>query len=179
MAKFNLIFIGLLSCFQLFIYTNNSWATITEYSCLLQTEQALSGKVVAITDGDTFKLLKKDSTLIKVRLANIDCPERKQPFSTKAKQFTSDAIFSKQVKLEILNKDRYGRFIANVIYDDKLNLSKELLKAGYAWHYVKYSNDSNLQKLEDEAKNSKVGLWKDPNAIAPWNWRRNKKKKNK
>lgn len=140
-------------------------------------KEIIKGKVTAITDGDTFKLLKKDSTLIRVRLANIDCPERKQPFSKRAKQFTSDAIFGKNVEVLVLKKDRYGRFIANVIYDDNKNLSKELLKAGYAWHYVKYSNDFTLQELEDKAKKDKTGLWQDSNSIAPWKWRSLKKKK--
>ncbi|MBB3124536.1 endonuclease YncB(thermonuclease family) [Mesoflavibacter sabulilitoris] len=142
------------------------------------SQSTITGKVVAITDGDTFKLLTKDSTLIRVRVANIDCPERKQPFSKKAKQFTSDAIFDKYVKVEEFKKDRYGRSIAYVYYDNK-NLSKELLKAGFAWHYVKYSNDKTLQKLEEIAKSNKKGLWLDPHAIAPWDWRSNKKKRKK
>ncbi len=142
-------------------------------------KQILKGKVVAITDGDTFKLLTKDSTLIKVRVANIDCPERRQPFSAKAKEFTSEAIFGKNIKLKYLKKDRYGRFICNVIYNDSLNLSHELVKYGLAWHYVKYSKDKNLQTLEDEARADKVGLWQDKNAIPPWEWRINKKKSKK
>lgn len=133
------------------------------------------GKVVAITDGDTFKLLTQDSTLYRIRIANIDCPEKKQPFSTRAKQFTSDQIFGKQLNVKVQSKDRYGRLIANVIYDDSLNLSKELLKNGMAWHYVRYSNDDTLQLLEDEANKNKVGLWQDPNAIPPWEWRSNKR----
>ncbi|WP_422104647.1 thermonuclease family protein [Winogradskyella sp.] len=142
-------------------------------------KQIITGKVVAITDGDTFKILTKDSTLIKVRLANIDCPERKQPFSKKAKKFVSDAIFSKAVKLNVLKKDRYRRYISNVIYDDSLSLCHELIKNGLAWHYRKYSKDSMLQALEDQARKSKIGLWQDQNAIAPWEWRDLQKKKTK
>jgi len=122
-------------------------------------------------------LLKKDSILIKVRLANIDCPEKRQPFSNKAKEFVSDAIFSKEVQIVILRKDFYGRFIAKVYYDEGLNLGHELLKAGLAWHYIKYSNDPSLQQLEDEAKKDNVGLWQDPKPIAPWLWRKKRKKK--
>ena len=132
---------------------------------------------MGITDGDTIKLLTIDSVLIKVRVANIDCPERKQPFSTKAKQFTSQQVFNKNVKLDFLKMDRYGRYICNVIYDDSLSLGKELLKNGFAWHYVKYSNNSTLQLLEDLARNNKVGLWEDPNAIPPWEWRSIKRTK--
>ncbi|WP_262733864.1 thermonuclease family protein [Gaetbulibacter sp. NE] len=140
--------------------------------------QTLTGRVVAITDGDTFKLLTKDSTLIRVRVANIDCPESKQPFSQRAKQFTSSAVFDKQVEIKIIKNDRYGRAIAYVLYNDK-NLSEELLKAGLAWHFVKYSNDESLQSLEDKAKQDKIGLWIDSKAMAPWEWRSSKKKKKK
>lgn len=145
----------------------------------LVKKETIIGKVVAITDGDTFKLLTKDSTFIKVRLANIDCPESKQPFSAKAKQFVSDAIFSKTVTVHVLKKDRYRRSISNVIYDDSLSLTHQLLKNGLAWHYKKYSKDSILQSLEDEARKNKLGLWQDPNSIAPWEWRSNTKKKPK
>lgn len=145
----------------------------------ISKKETFIGKVVAITDGDTFKLLTKDSTLIKVRLANIDCPEKKQPFSAKAKQFASDAIFNKIVKISVLKKDRYRRYICNVVYNDSLILNYELVKHGLAWHYVKYSKDTILQGLEDEAKRNRVGLWQGKKPIAPWDWRDIKKKKNK
>lgn len=135
----------------------------------------LLGKVVGIMDGDTFKLLAKDSTVVKVRLANIDCPEKKQSFSTKAKDFVSEAIFNKNVTVQVLKKDRYRRLIANVFYGDSINLNHQLVKKGLAWHYVKYSKDTILQSLEDDAKKDKVGLWQDSNAISPWEWRANKK----
>ncbi|WP_299386780.1 thermonuclease family protein [uncultured Lacinutrix sp.] len=135
----------------------------------------LLGKVVGIMDGDTFKLLTKDSTVVKVRLANIDCPEKKQSFSTKAKDFVSEAIFNKHVTVQVLKKDRYRRLIANVFYGDSINLNHQLVKKGLAWHYVKYSKDTILQSLEDNAKKDKVGLWQDLNAISPWQWRDNKK----
>jgi len=142
--------------------------------CISQT---LTGKVVGIMDGDTFKLLTQDSILIKVRLANIDCPEKKQPFSQRAKEFTSQAIFGKTVCIDVLKKDRYRRSIANVFYNDSLNLSSQLLKNGLAWHYLKYSKDTELQKMEDKARKNKIGLWQDPQAIPPWEWRDYKKKK--
>lgn len=142
-----------------------------------EINHSLVGKVVAITDGDTFKLLTKDSTLCRIRIANIDCPEKKQPYSKRAKQFTSDAIFGKRVEVAVIDKDRYGRLIGLVTYDKKMNLNHELVKNGLAWHYVKYSKDTILQQLEDQAKMSKLGLWQDTNAIPPWEWRNQKKKK--
>lgn len=147
------------------------------FSLISFSQSTMSGKVVGIMDGDTFKLLTADSTLVKVRLANIDCPEKKQPFSARAKEFTSNAIFGKTVTISILKTDRYKRYISNVTYNDSLSLCHELVKNGLAWHFVRYSNDSTLQQLEDEAKEDKVGLWQDPKPIAPWVWRNFKKSK--
>ncbi|QNJ97023.1 thermonuclease family protein [Constantimarinum furrinae] len=138
--------------------------------------QTLSGKAVSITDGDTFKLLTTDSSLVRVRLASIDCPERKQPFSQRAKQFTLDAIAGKQVTVEQQSTDRNGRIIGIIYYDNGLILNEELLKAGLAWHYLKYSSDVALQSLQDTAKREQLGLWADAHAIPPWEWRKNRRK---
>ena len=142
---------------------------------LVANSQILVGKVVGITDGDTFKLLVQDSIIYRIRVANIDCPEKKQPFSAKAKQFTSDAIFGKTVNVNILSTDRYGRYIGVTTYNDSIILNHELVKNGLAWHYIKYSNDLALQKLENQARKEKLGLWQDKDPIPPWEWRRNKK----
>ncbi|HXJ99279.1 MAG TPA: thermonuclease family protein [Gelidibacter sp.] len=144
------------------------------FGCFSQT---ITGKVVGIMDGDTFKLLTKDSTVIRVRLANIDCPEKKQDFSAKATEFTSKAIFGKTVAVHVQSKDRYKRYIANVIYNDSLSLCHELVKNGLAWHYIKFSKDKTLKQMEDAARQAKVGLWKDPNPMAPWEWRDSRRKK--
>lgn len=132
----------------------------------LFTNTTMAGKVVGISDGDTFRLLLADSSVVKIRIASIDCPERKQPFSTRAIQFTSAAIFSKEVKVAAQNKDRYGRYIAEVFYGRK-NLGEALVEHGMAWHYVRYSSDKKLQQLKDRARAAKVGLWADKNAMPP------------
>lgn len=104
---------------------------------LLGNSQTLEGKVVGIMDGDTFKLLTRDSTLVKVRLANIDCPANKQPYSAKAIDFTFNAIFEKTVSISILKTDCYKRYISNVTYNDSLSLCHELVKNGLAWPLCK------------------------------------------
>ena len=170
--KLFLLFSVIIVSYQLFDIPDKNKETFPpEFVISHLKDSTISGKVVGITDGDTFKLLTLDSTLLKIRVANIDCPERKQPFSAKAKTFTSQAIFGKTVKLIVFNKDRYGRYIANVLYDGK-NLSEELLRYGFAWHYIKYSNDSSLQEIEDLARKQKVGLWAEKYSIPPWDWRK-------
>lgn len=98
----------------------------------LCTFSQIKGKVIAVKDGDTIVILDKDNNTTTVRVADIDCPEHKQPFSKKAKQFVSNEIFKKQVTIYSNKEDRYGRIIGTVVYENK-NLSIELLKKGLAW----------------------------------------------
>ena len=77
----------------------------------------------------------------------------------------------KIAEVDSVGKDRYGRTIA-WIYVNGVSLNKELLKAGLAWHYKRYSKDRDLAILEAEARAKKIGLWSDPNPIPPWEWRR-------
>ena len=68
--------------------------------------------------------------------------------------------------------DRYGRLVARVILPDGRDLSVELVKAGLAWHYKKYSDDEELARLEDEVRKAKRGLWSEPEPVPPWEWRK-------
>ena len=70
---------------------------------------AFEGKVVGISDGDTIKVLK-DGKHVKIRLAAIDCPEKKQPYGQKAKQFTADLVAGKVVKVWETDIDRYSHY---------------------------------------------------------------------
>lgn len=131
-------------------------------------------KVVRIKDGDTFVLLADNQEQV-VRLAHIDCPEKKQPFASKAKQFASDLCFGKYVTVQHHNQyDRYRRLIAEIILPDGRNVNRELIKEGLAWHFKKYSADTNYAVLEIKAREEKTGLWSEKNPIAPWMWRKRK-----
>jgi micrococcal nuclease len=128
--------------------------------------------VVGVKDGDTVVVLDSLNHQTTLRLAEIDCPENSQPFGTKAKQFTSDQIYRKQIKYVVTDIDRYGRSIAKIYYDDNKYLSAELIINGFAWHYKRYSTSKELAKFENTARLHKVGLWFDLNPMEPWEWRR-------
>lgn len=134
--------------------------------------QTISGKVVAISDGDTFTLLDQFNVQHKIRLAEIDAPENSQPFGKAAKKKLSDLIFGKYVKVLYKERDIYKRIIGKV-YIGQMYVSEEMIGAGLAWHYKIYSNSEKLSLLEQIAKKDKIGLWIEPGAIAPWEWRKN------
>ncbi|AWX44795.1 Micrococcal nuclease [Flagellimonas maritima] len=133
----------------------------------------IEGKVVKVKDGDTVVVLDQDKRTHTIRVADIDCPEYAQPYSKVAKKFTSDEIYFKEVMVISKGKDRYGRTIGFIRYGEGKDLSRELLKCGYAWHYKKYSKDKSLADIEVEAKERGLGLWQDTAPVPPWEWRRN------
>ncbi|MGC1955231.1 MAG: thermonuclease family protein [Gammaproteobacteria bacterium] len=129
-----------------------------------------TGKVLGIADGDTLTLLVGKQPL-KIRLAEIDAPERGQPYATKAKQALSDLTFGKTVRVVEVDRDRYGRLVGQVYVGD-LEVNAELVRQGYAWVYRKYAKREKLYELEREAREAKRGLWADgKKAVPPWEWR--------
>lgn len=135
-------------------------------------KQSKNYKVIKVKDGDTIVILM-DNQELKIRLNHIDCPEKKQPYGTKAKQYVSDACFGKKIRLIHKNKyDKYGRLIAEIILPNGQNLNKNLVKNGLAWHYKKHSTDAEYAQLERTARNKKINLWSEKQPIAPWDWRK-------
>ncbi|AWH85343.1 nuclease [Flavobacterium album] len=133
------------------------------------------GKVIGIKDGDTFEILY-DSIPERVRLAEIDCPEKSQAFGKNAKQFASDLCFGKTVTVASDGKrDRYGRIVGTITTKDGINVNEKLVKAGLAWHYKQYSKSKELAELENRAREKKIGLWADTNPEAPWEWRKGRR----
>lgn len=145
-------------------------------SVLISSQTA--GKVIKVKDGDTVVVLLSDSTQETLRLAEVDCPEKGQAFGKNAKQFTSDAVFGKTVTFYRTAKDRYQRTVAKIFYDHNKYLSEEIIKAGFGWWYFKASKNLDLQKLQDSAKENRLGLWTDKNAVSPWEYRKSRRKKN-
>jgi len=148
---------------------------VTTLSLWAQQEappKPITGKVVSISDGDTIKVLL-DQTQHKIRLDHIDAPESHQDFGTKAKHVLGDKIHGREVKVVWKARDKYGR-ILGVVYLDERNINLEMVREGFAWHFVKYSKDVEYAKAEKEAREKKLGLWAMPNPIPPWDFRKGK-----
>lgn len=134
--------------------------------------QNLRGKVTRVIDGDTIEVLLNSSP-ITVRLNGIDAPESGQMFGSRAKQICSELSFGKFVGLVLLNRERYNRIVADVILPDGRNLSQELVRGGAAWWFRRYApHDEKLRLLEEDARDSKRGLWADENPMPPWEFRK-------
>jgi endonuclease YncB( thermonuclease family) len=126
-----------------------------------------------VTDGDTVWVVREDNkNKVKVRLYGVDAPELKQVYGTKAKKYLTNLVYNKKVEVTEVNVDRYGRTVAKV-YLGNFYVNGDLVRTGNAWWYQAYAkNDSDLQKLESNAKINKVGLWAYKNPIPPWKFRK-------
>jgi endonuclease YncB( thermonuclease family) len=129
-----------------------------------------TGKVVGILDGDTLMLLV-NKTFHKIRLAEIDTPDKGQPFGNKAKQILSELVLGKNIIVDVHTIDRYGRAVARA-YVNNLGVCAEMVRQGAAWVYREDVKDESLFELESEAKKAKRGLWAllEAEKIPPWEW---------
>ena len=131
-------------------------------------------KVVGIKDGDTIEALDtKSKQTFRIRFAHIDCPESRQAFGNRAKQFTAAACAGRYIVFVQTDTDRYGRKVG-VVYVDEKNINLALVEQGFAWHYKKYSSDATYANAERRARQARRGLWQDPYPIAPWDFRKRK-----
>ena len=134
------------------------------------------GKVIALADGDTLRVLTADKRQYIIRLNGIDAPEVGQAFGQVSKRHLSDLVFGKEVEVSGSKIDRYGRYVGTVLVDGS-DANLEQLRAGLAWYYRDYGGDVPADKrgiyegAEAEARAAKRGLWSDAHPIAPWDFR--------
>ncbi len=145
--------------------------TSTSFQLSPEATNTIRGRVVKIVDGDTFDLLTSNDSIVRIRLQGIDCPERRQDYYQKAKDYLGDLIFGKEVACTCLKTDRNKRIIGDV-YVGKKHINLLMVLAGYAWHYKKYSSDPLLANSELKARKAKRGIWAIENPIPPWEYRK-------
>jgi endonuclease YncB( thermonuclease family) len=132
----------------------------------------LVGKVVAIHDGDTLSV-RVGSDTERVRLAQIDAPERGQPWGRRAKEALGRLAAGRDARLVVVDRDDYGRPVAD-LYVGELFVNEALVRGGDAWAYPRYVRHPQILAAEDEARRDGRGLWRLPAAERepPWEWRR-------
>lgn len=135
----------------------------------------LTGRVVGISDGDTFTMLLPGNRQVRIRLHGVDCPEKNQDFGARARAFTADLTFGKTVSILIKDRDRYGRTVGLVTLPSGKILQEELLKNGLAWHYRRYDKSPRFAALEARARAGKTGLWSMKKPAAPWEFRKRRR----
>jgi len=140
--------------------------------CIALSAQAenFSAKVIVVMDGDTVMVLR-DGQKIKVRLANIDAPEKEQEFGRQSRESLLEMVGRKQVQIDSQAFDQYGRIIGSITVDG-LDANREQVRRGMAWEYSNFHTDKTYVALQDEARQARRGLWVQSDPQAPWQWRK-------
>jgi endonuclease YncB( thermonuclease family) len=133
-------------------------------------------KVVGVHDGDTVTCIDEANQQQKIRLAEIDAPEVSQDFGKVSREALAGMVFGKTIQVVDDGKDRYGRWVGR-LYVDGIDVNRQMVATGMAWHYAAYSKDSSLAALQSQAQAQRLGLWSQPNPMPPWDYRKNGKKK--
>jgi endonuclease YncB( thermonuclease family) len=129
-----------------------------------------SGRVVKVSDGDTLTVLSA-KTQTRVRLDAIDAPEMKQAFGRRSRESLQELCAGKIAQVAQRGKDRYGRTVGRVTCAN-VDANREQVRRGMAWVFDRYAPmGSPLYGLQQEARTARRGLWADPAAVAPWDWR--------
>lgn len=137
---------------------------------LVAQAEVFTAGVVGVPDGDTI-LIRHEGKTAKVRLANIDAPEKAQPFGKQARLSLRELVYKKQVQIDGRAVDQYGRIVALVAVDG-LDVNREQLRRGMAWEYSYRHSDESYIALQSEAQQAQRGLWAAPDPQAPWLWRK-------
>ncbi|EOJ5919383.1 thermonuclease family protein [Escherichia coli] len=130
----------------------------------------IQGKVIRVLDGDTIEVLQ-DKKPVRIRLANIDAPEKKQAFGRWSANQLKALLAAQPVTVTYTQTDRYGRIIGRVFTTNGTDASRFMVQSGAAWVYERYNTDKSLPALQREAQEQKRGLWADANPVPPWEWR--------
>ena len=140
--------------------------------------ESMTGKIVAVSDGDTVTLLTSENQRIKIRLVEIDAPEKGQPYGQESKKALSNLVFDKKVSVESSKQDKYGRSLGRIYVGD-IDVNLEQVRTGAAWAYTQYLTDDDIKQAEIKARNARIGLWslQADQIMPPWGWRNGEKKR--
>lgn len=143
--------------------------------------------VSKVSDGDTITARQEDGSELKVRLCGVDAPEKSQPLGKESTEYLRSLLAktNNQILLTPIEKDRYGRTIAEIFIQlpngSEQFIQEELLKAGLAYHYKQYSgncpNQNVFDSAEEIARNNHAGVWNGSHQ-KPWDYRRLKRANN-
>jgi endonuclease YncB( thermonuclease family) len=140
----------------------------------------LSGKVVAVSDGDTIRVLDERRVEHIVRLTGIDAPERDQPFGKASARNLASLLSGRKVLVKSTGEDDYNRLLGKVLLGDRdINLAQ--VEGGYAWWYRYYASQQSgadqkaYERAETAARSQRRGLWADPQPINPYQWRKSRR----
>jgi micrococcal nuclease len=110
----------------------------------------------------------------KVRGGSLDAPELAQPLGVESRDYLIRVVGDSAVRMVIVEMDKYDRTVAELFLADGRSVNVEMVRAGMAYHYAKYSGNCAVKgaivQAEDEAQSKRVGVW-GGEYQKPWEFR--------
>jgi len=147
-----------------------AWGTTTPVLA-----DTMHGVVIVVIDGDTV-LFKPDHygaasrAFLKIRLADIDAPEKDQPYGEASARALAAWVLNQRVEVDTVATDVYGRTIARIRVG-ALQVNGEMVRQGYAWTSSWSRSNAALKDAQQAARQAQRGLWQDDSPTPPWTWR--------
>lgn len=157
-------------CFKLGIAAG-FWLAIAAHA------ENISGRVNNVVDGDTLVLSADDGRTLRIRLAGIDSPEKRQDFGQKAKASLAGLANGQPALAACYKQDRYQNHVC-VVKVNGADVGLAQVHAGMAWWYRQFISEQTAEQRADyehaerDARAGRIGLWARPNPTAPWDWRK-------
>ena len=129
--------------------------------------------VTKVVDGDTVYASYKGK-IHKIRLLEIDAPERDQPIGRESTEFLKELLKTKLIDADISGQDRYKRDLARIYVKGK-DINRIMVSNGMAWVYDAHVTDKSFYKDQVLAQTQQLGVWSSIDAIPPWTWRKKRK----
>lgn len=161
-----LIFLVILTVISTSLWAERSSRPVQTDTCI----------VIKVIDGDTFICQMVNRNKETIRLLGVDAPESGQAFGQQAKQVLNNLIIHKPVSLSYKYRDKYGRILAEVVYN-KTDINLLMVQRGLAWAYNRKQKRSIYWCAEQAAKAQRIGLWQEANPLLPKQWRKLNKRK--
>ncbi|MGY1306716.1 thermonuclease family protein [Klebsiella pneumoniae] len=173
LKSYSLLFQSIFTGALLFISSAPAYSLGIPDAFQMWVTPKIQGEVIRVLDGDTIEVLQ-NKTRVRVRLLNIDAPEKKQPFGRWSTNQLKTLLAGQSVTVIYTQSDRYGRVLGRVLTSDGTEANRQQVISGAAWVYDRYNTDKSLPTLQQEAKEHKRGLWVDDLPMPPWEWRHKK-----
>lgn len=138
----------------------------------------IKGRVMSVSSGDNFIMFSTEGEQVPVQLYGIAAPERNQPHGYNAAQFLAYLIIQQDVTVKVYSTDEVGRAVGVVTLAEK-NINRQMIHQGYAWRHASECRKASFcvewNRVQNEARKARRGLWSIKEPIPPWEWQKGKR----
>ena len=130
------------------------------------------GTVTYVTDGDTLWVRPAaGGAPVEIRLLDLDAPERCQAFGAQAREALRHRLLHQAVRVRTRGTDDYQRQLVRIEHRGH-DVGAWLVRNGHAWSMTYRRRPGPYARFEAQARAERKGLWAQPGAVAPRQFRR-------